>query len=31
MEGVDLVTTPAHRIVERGMAHVPESRRLFAA
>jgi branched-chain amino acid transport system ATP-binding protein len=30
MEGVDLVTTPAHRIVELGMAHVPESRRLFA-
>jgi branched-chain amino acid transport system ATP-binding protein len=31
MEGVDLVTTPAHRIVALGMAHVPESRRLFAA
>jgi branched-chain amino acid transport system ATP-binding protein len=31
MEGVDLVTTPAHRIVGLGMAHVPESRRLFAA
>ncbi len=31
MEGVDLVTTPAHRIVELGMAHVPESRRLFAS
>jgi len=30
MEGVDLVTTPAHRIVALGMAHVPESRRLFA-
>jgi branched-chain amino acid transport system ATP-binding protein len=30
MEGVDLVTTPAHRIVGLGMAHVPESRRLFA-
>jgi branched-chain amino acid transport system ATP-binding protein len=30
MEGVDLVTTPAHRIVSLGMAHVPESRRLFA-
>jgi branched-chain amino acid transport system ATP-binding protein len=30
MAGVDLVTTPAHRIVELGMAHVPESRRLFA-
>jgi len=31
MEGVDLVTTPAHRIIELGMAHVPESRRLFAS
>jgi branched-chain amino acid transport system ATP-binding protein len=31
MEDVDLVTTPAHRIVALGMAHVPESRRLFAA
>src|SRR5262245_12567406 len=31
MKGVDLVTTPAHRIVELGMAHVPEGRRLFAA
>jgi branched-chain amino acid transport system ATP-binding protein len=30
MEGVDLVATPAHRIVALGMAHVPESRRLFA-
>jgi len=30
MEGVDLVTTPPHRIVALGMAHVPESRRLFA-
>jgi branched-chain amino acid transport system ATP-binding protein len=30
MGGVDLVITPAHRIVELGMAHVPESRRLFA-
>jgi branched-chain amino acid transport system ATP-binding protein len=29
MEGVDLVATPAHRIVEAGIAHVPESRRLF--
>jgi len=29
MEGVDLATTPAHRIVELGVAHVPESRRLF--
>jgi branched-chain amino acid transport system ATP-binding protein len=31
MEGVDLVATPAHRIIELGMAHVPESRRLFAS
>jgi len=31
MEGVDLVITPAHRIIELGMAHVPESRRLFAS
>jgi branched-chain amino acid transport system ATP-binding protein len=29
MEGVDLVSTPAHRIVEIGIAHVPENRRLF--
>ena len=30
MEGVDLLATPPHRIVELGIAHVPESRRLFA-
>jgi branched-chain amino acid transport system ATP-binding protein len=29
MEGTDLLATPAHRIVEIGIAHVPESRRLF--
>ncbi len=29
MEGVDLLATPAYRIVELGIAHVPESRRLF--
>ena len=29
MEGQDLLKTPAHRIVETGIAHVPESRRLF--
>src|SRR5215510_11976713 len=29
MEGVDLLTTPAHRIVDIGIAHVPENRRLF--
>jgi len=30
LEGVDLVATPAHRILELGIAHVPENRRLFA-
>jgi len=29
MEGTDVVATPAHRIVEMGIAHVPENRRLF--
>src|SRR5690242_16639895 len=29
MDGVDLVATPAYRIVEAGIAHVPENRRLF--
>jgi branched-chain amino acid transport system ATP-binding protein len=29
MQGVDLIATPAHRIIETGIAHVPESRRLF--
>ena len=29
MEGHDLRATPPHRIVETGIAHVPESRRLF--
>jgi branched-chain amino acid transport system ATP-binding protein len=29
MEGADLLAAPAHRIVERGIAHVPENRRLF--
>jgi len=29
LDGLDLVATPAHRIVEAGIAHVPESRRLF--
>jgi len=28
-DGVDLVSTPAHRILELGIAHVPENRRLF--
>ena len=31
MEGANLRTTPAHSIVELGIAHVPESRRLFPA
>jgi branched-chain amino acid transport system ATP-binding protein len=29
MEGTDLRVTPPHKIVETGIAHVPESRRLF--
>jgi branched-chain amino acid transport system ATP-binding protein len=29
MEGTDLATVAAHRIVELGIAHVPENRRLF--
>jgi branched-chain amino acid transport system ATP-binding protein len=29
MQGADLVATPPHRIIETGIAHVPESRRLF--
>ena len=29
MDDADLTTTPAHRIVELGIAHVPENRRLF--
>src|SRR6185436_2988595 len=29
MEGRDLLAMPAHRIVETGIAHVPENRRLF--
>ena len=29
MEGTDLVATPSHRVVELGIAHVPENRRLF--
>lgn len=29
MEGKDLVTTPPYQIVELGIAHVPENRRLF--
>jgi branched-chain amino acid transport system ATP-binding protein len=29
LEGTDLSSVAAHRIVERGIAHVPENRRLF--
>jgi branched-chain amino acid transport system ATP-binding protein len=29
MQGTDLVTTPPYKIIETGIAHVPESRRLF--
>ncbi len=29
MQGVDVLATPAHRIVGLGIAHVPENRRLF--
>jgi branched-chain amino acid transport system ATP-binding protein len=29
MNGTSLRTTPAHKIIETGIAHVPESRRLF--
>ncbi len=29
MEAIDLRATPPHKIVETGIAHVPESRRLF--
>jgi branched-chain amino acid transport system ATP-binding protein len=31
MEGTDLLRTPAHRILQLGIAHVPENRRLFPA
>jgi branched-chain amino acid transport system ATP-binding protein len=30
MEGVDLAAVPAHQVVARGIAQVPEGRRLFA-
>src|SRR5512133_3791751 len=29
MEGRDVLATPAHRIIDLGIAHVPENRRLF--
>jgi branched-chain amino acid transport system ATP-binding protein len=31
MDGVDLATVPSHQVVARGIAQVPEGRRLFAA
>ena len=31
MDDADLLRTPAHRILELGIAHVPENRRLFPA
>jgi branched-chain amino acid transport system ATP-binding protein len=31
MEGTDLATVPAHQVVARGIAQVPEGRRLFPA
>ena len=31
MEGIDLATVPAHQVVARGIAQVPEGRRLFPA
>ncbi len=30
-DGIDLLKTPAHKIVSLGMAHVPEGRRIFGA
>jgi branched-chain amino acid transport system ATP-binding protein len=30
-DGQDITRTPAHRIVRRGIAHVPEGRRVFAS
>ncbi|MDR1630083.1 MAG: ABC transporter ATP-binding protein [Oscillospiraceae bacterium] len=30
-QGKDLTKTPAHRIVQMGMAHVPEGRRIFSS
>ena len=29
-EGVDITKTPAHKIVEMGIAHIPEGRRVFS-
>jgi branched-chain amino acid transport system ATP-binding protein len=30
LEGSNITTTPAHQLVERGLSHVPEGRRIFA-
>ncbi|MBV8393017.1 MAG: ABC transporter ATP-binding protein [Alphaproteobacteria bacterium] len=29
MQGIDVLATPAHQIIQLGIAHVPENRRLF--
>src|ERR1700749_823092 len=29
MQGIDVIATPAHQIIQLGIAHVPENRRLF--
>jgi branched-chain amino acid transport system ATP-binding protein len=29
LEGVDITTTPAHHLVEMGLSHIPEGRRIF--
>ncbi|MGA2294533.1 MAG: ABC transporter ATP-binding protein [Acidimicrobiales bacterium] len=30
LEGMDITTTPAHKLVDLGLSHVPEGRRIFA-
>lgn len=30
LEGKDITTAPAHKLVEQGLSHVPEGRRIFA-
>ncbi|HVB71843.1 MAG TPA: ABC transporter ATP-binding protein [Acidimicrobiales bacterium] len=30
LDGVDITSTPAHELVEMGLSHVPEGRRIFA-
>ena len=29
MQGIDVIATPVHQIIQLGIAHVPENRRLF--